>query len=133
MQIIRAKADPAYKPPFTSMVDCVKQSFAANGVRAPFQGLSATLLRNIPANSVYLGSFEVMKMRAAAHYNCTIPELPAWTVLSAASLGGIMYWVVIFPVDVIKSVRRRRPRCRQETPSAARGPPVLLSMMPAPL
>lgn len=103
VQIIRAKADAAYKPPFNNMLDCVKQTFAANGLRAPFQGLGATLIRNIPANAVYLGSFEVMKMRAAAHYNCTVPELPAWTVLTAAGLGGIAYWVVIFPVDVIKS------------------------------
>eukprot|EP00879_Flechtneria_rotunda_P030620 GHRR01033279.1.p1 GENE.GHRR01033279.1~~GHRR01033279.1.p1 ORF type:complete len:177 (-),score=13.54 GHRR01033279.1:25-555(-) len=30
-------------------------------------------------------------------------ELPAWAVLSSAGLGGIAYWLVIFPVDVIKS------------------------------
>ena len=30
-------------------------------------------------------------------------ELPAWVVVSAAGLGGLMYWVAIFPVDQIKS------------------------------
>lgn len=84
VQIIRAKADPTYKPPFTSMPDCIKQSFAANGFRAPFQGFGPTLLRNIPANSIYLGSFEVMKIEAAKSYKCSVPELPAWVVLSAA-------------------------------------------------
>jgi solute carrier family 25 carnitine/acylcarnitine transporter 20/29 len=103
VQIIRMKSDPAYKPPFTNMWDCVKQSFRANGLRAPFQGLGATLLRNIPANAVYLGSFEAMKMEAAKQYNCKVPELPAWVVLSSGALGGIAYWLVIFPVDVIKS------------------------------
>eukprot|EP00892_Ulva_mutabilis_P002063 jgi/Ulvmu1/11858/UM081_0016.1 len=103
VQIIRSKADPSYKPPFTSMPGCIKQSFAANGFRAPFQGLGPTLLRNIPANSIYLGSFEVMKIEAAKAYKCSVPELPAWVVLSAASLGGAMYWCAIYPVDVIKS------------------------------
>jgi solute carrier family 25 (mitochondrial carnitine/acylcarnitine transporter), member 20/29 len=103
VQIIKAKADPTYKPPFTNMVDCVKQSFAASGYRAPFQGLGATLLRNIPANSIYLGSFEVMKLQAAKELNCKVPELPAWIVLSAAGMGGVMYWCTIYPVDVIKS------------------------------
>lgn len=30
-------------------------------------------------------------------------ELPAYAVLSSAALGGIAYWLAIFPVDVIKS------------------------------
>jgi len=30
-------------------------------------------------------------------------DLPAWAVLSSAALGGIAYWLAIFPVDVIKS------------------------------
>lgn len=45
--------------PYTSVVDCVKQTLRISGVRGPFQGLSATLLRNAPANAIYLGSFEV--------------------------------------------------------------------------
>ncbi len=53
------------------MVDCVKQSIAANGpVRGPLQGFSATLLRNVPAAGVYFGTFEALKARpllARAH------------------------------------------------------------------
>jgi solute carrier family 25 (mitochondrial carnitine/acylcarnitine transporter), member 20/29 len=119
VQIIRSKANPDYKPPFTNMWDCVRRTFRANGLRAPFQGLSATLLRNIPANAVYLGSFEVMKMEAAKKYNCSVPELPAWVVLTSAGLGGIAYWVVIFPVDVIKSAMMTDviPRAERKYPT----------------
>lgn len=41
--------------------------------------------------------------------SCSLPfflqstELPAYAVLSSAALGGIAYWLAIFPVDVIKS------------------------------
>jgi solute carrier family 25 (mitochondrial carnitine/acylcarnitine transporter), member 20/29 len=85
------------------MPDCVRQTFRINGLRAPYQGLGATIVRNTPANSVYLGSFEVMKQEAAKRYNCKQSELPSYVVIGAAGLGGIMYWCLIFPIDVIKS------------------------------
>lgn len=85
------------------MPECVKQSFQHNGFRAPFQGLGATLVRNIPANAVYLGSFEIMKREAAASRGVHTKDLPAHIVMGAAGLGGILYWCVIYPVDVVKS------------------------------
>lgn len=104
VQVIRQRGDPNYVAPYTKVSDCVKQTLAANGARGPFQGLAATVLRNTPANSIYLGSFEVMKRYAAEHhYHCPTTELPAGVVLGAAGLGGLAYWAVIFPVDVVKS------------------------------
>jgi solute carrier family 25 carnitine/acylcarnitine transporter 20/29 len=74
VQILRSKADPSYKPPYTTVTECVKSTLKTSGVKGPFQGLGPTILRNTPANAVYLGSFEVMKkkiaeMKAAASAN----------------------------------------------------------------
>ena len=44
---------------FTSVSSAVKRTLQINGFKGPFQGLFATIVRNAPANSVYLGSFEV--------------------------------------------------------------------------
>ena len=85
------------------MGECVKQTFRFSGVRGPFQGLFTTMVRNVPANSVYLGSFEVLKKAAAEYKGCSVPELPAGYVLGSAGAGGIMYWCAIYPVDVCKS------------------------------
>eukprot|EP00879_Flechtneria_rotunda_P027784 GHRR01029781.1.p1 GENE.GHRR01029781.1~~GHRR01029781.1.p1 ORF type:complete len:291 (+),score=65.51 GHRR01029781.1:890-1762(+) len=104
VQIIRSKSDPNYVPPYTKVSQCVKATIRESGFKGPFQGLSATILRNTPANAVYLGTFEVLKGVAARKLGCkSNAELPAWAVLSSAGLGGIAYWLVIFPVDVIKS------------------------------
>ena len=103
VQIIRAKTVPDYVPPYTTVGACVRATLKENGFRGPFQGLGATLLRNTPANAVYLGTFEVLKRAAAERMGVPATELPAWTVLSAAGLGGICYWAVIFPVDCVKS------------------------------
>lgn len=74
-----------------------------SGFRGPFQGLGATLLRNTPANGIYLGNFEVLKRAAAGHYGCATTELPSPVIIASAGLGGFSYWAVIFPVDCIKS------------------------------
>jgi solute carrier family 25 carnitine/acylcarnitine transporter 20/29 len=104
VQIVRAKTDAAYKPPYTTVGACVRATLRENGFRGPFQGLGATILRNTPANAVYLGSFEVMKRAACERLGAASPaELPAWVVLGSAGLGGIAYWAFIFPVDSVKS------------------------------
>lgn len=103
VQIIRSRADPNYKPAYTTVFNCVKATLRNNGIRGPFQGLGPTLVRNAPANSVYLGSFEVMKGKMAERKGCKKTELPAPWVITAGGLGGILYWCAIYPVDVIKS------------------------------
>lgn len=52
---------------------------------------------------MYLGTFEVIKRAASARMGVEPSQLPAWTVLSAAGFGGILYWALIFPVDCVKS------------------------------
>lgn len=34
---------------------------------------------------------------------CTKAELPAPIVIGAGGFGGLLYWLAIYPVDVIKS------------------------------
>lgn len=48
---------------FTSVFQCVRETIRVNGIKGPFQGLGATILRNVPANSIYLGSFEYLKIK----------------------------------------------------------------------
>lgn len=40
---------------------------------------------------------QVLKNRAAAHYDCEIKDLPAAVVMAAGGTGGILYWLAIFP------------------------------------
>jgi solute carrier family 25 (mitochondrial carnitine/acylcarnitine transporter), member 20/29 len=103
VQILRSKSDPSYKPPYTTVTQCVKASLATSGFRGPFQGLGPTILRNTPANAIYLGSFEVMKKKMAEMNDCEVKDLSAPLVIGAGGFGGILYWLAIYPVDVIKS------------------------------
>ena len=55
---------------FTTVSGAVRSALTNNGIRGPFQGLGPTILRNTPANSIYLGSFEVLKQQFAEYKGC---------------------------------------------------------------
>jgi hypothetical protein len=59
------------------------------------QGLSATILRNTPANAVYLGNFEMMKRAYCNQYNVAPDKIPGWVVLCAA--GGCILMLMLTP------------------------------------
>jgi len=101
VQSIKAASNPGLKQP--NMMETVKSSIQYNGIRGPFQGLSATLLRNIPANAVYFGSFECFKGMACKQYNCKTSDLSVGALFSMGGLAGSLYWALLFPADVIKS------------------------------
>ena len=35
--------------------------------------------------------------------DCRPKDLPGWMTVTAAGIGGLMYWVAIYPLDQIKS------------------------------
>ncbi len=53
------------------------------------QGLGPTILRNTPANAVYLGNFEMLKQAYCRTYNVSQAEIPGWVVLCSA---GAAVW-----------------------------------------
>ena len=103
--VIKQRQDPHYKAPFSpvTVLGAVSESIRSNGLRGPFQGLSATIARNVPANAVYLGNFEVFKASYCKAYGIQSHEIPSSVVLCCAGTGGITYWLACFPIDQIKS------------------------------
>lgn len=100
-QLVRMRRDPNYVPQYRSIFHCMAESVRHNGVRGPYQGLSATLCRNVPAGSLYFGVFEYLKSKFGER-NGTGHPTNGQIILSGA-MGGMLYWTTIYPVDVIKS------------------------------
>lgn len=100
-QLVMSKVDPSYKPEFKSMAQCVSRSVQLNGVRGPFQGLSPTLMRNLPAAALYFGTFENAKLAFSRRSGAAEPQF--YETMASAGGAGFMYWVVFYPTDVIKS------------------------------
>ena len=100
-QIVQAKQNPNYVPPYKTVGECVKASFKHNGIRGPYQAFGATLIRNLPAGAIYFGVFENTKNYLAKKHEDGKPR--DWEIMFAGGLGGFFYWSLFYPVDVIKS------------------------------
>jgi len=90
------------KSRYAGFIDCAKQIATNHGIRGIYQGLQATLIRDIPANSLYFGVYELAR-RGLVKQGQRVEDLPAWKVLLAGGLGGMAFWAFTYPTDVVKS------------------------------
>lgn len=67
-----------------------KQILAKDIYSQPFKGLHLTLLREVPANIIYFGSYNYMRNNK---YN----------VLTSGGIAGFLSWLITYPIDVIKT------------------------------
>jgi solute carrier family 25 carnitine/acylcarnitine transporter 20/29 len=87
---------------YNSTTDCFKQVITKYGVKGMYQGLSATMFREIPAYAIYFGVYEtLMKHQTPKHGKRE--NIPNLNVCFNGGLAGLLLWIGTFPQDVIKS------------------------------
>jgi solute carrier family 25 (mitochondrial carnitine/acylcarnitine transporter), member 20/29 len=111
------------------LVAATRALLDAGGARLLFRGTAATLLRDGPVYGAYFLTYEWFKQyfallaaagargeadgaRAAAARaqldawamltNTAVP-VPAWSMLAAGAVAGVLSWLLALPVDVVKS------------------------------
>jgi solute carrier family 25 ornithine transporter 2/15 len=87
-----------YKGP----LDCAMQILRAEGIQGLYRGLSSTLLRELPGNFAMFGGYECVKWLLCPEGTNPDDMSVARLVVSGA-LGGASFWIVAYPLDVIKS------------------------------
>ena len=102
IQIFEARLNPKAIPAFTTFRGCVEHIIKTDGVRALFQGSSATILRNVPANALFFPINEIVKQKLALNANCTIADLSISEKLVAGASAGLGYWILTYPLDAVK-------------------------------
>jgi len=103
VQIIRAKTIPDYSPVGTTMVGIAKHIIKTNGYLGLYKGFIPHIMRNIPAGSVHLGTFEAVRIWMAKRNNIHTSQLKIYHNFIAGAIGGLLYWVLFYPLDVVKS------------------------------
>ncbi|GAM22818.1 hypothetical protein SAMD00019534_059930 [Acytostelium subglobosum LB1] len=87
---------------YTGLVDCASKIYKARGIQGIYMGLVPTMARNVPANAAYFGAYELAR-RMLLDDGQKLSQLPAWKVMLAGGIGGMSYWTLTYPIDVIKS------------------------------
>mmetsp|Transcript_15150 Transcript_15150/g.21145 ORF Transcript_15150/g.21145 Transcript_15150/m.21145 type:complete len:299 (+) Transcript_15150:86-982(+) len=87
---------------YNGLYDCAKKIFQEGGIRGVYQGLQATMIRDIPATAAYFGAYELAR-KGMKGPNEDLDKMAAWKILIAGGIGGMAYWASTFPLDVVKS------------------------------
>jgi len=115
---------------YKSSIDCAAKVVKNQGLFTLFRGYDAAVLRNIPGTVLYFYSYEKIKYFLAnfespakdlqplsnirQHPVATTPsivkssvqkqpELSPLSILTAGGLAGMLFWIAIFPLDVVKT------------------------------
>lgn len=89
-------------PKYNGLYDCARKIFQEGGVRGVYQGLQATMIRDIPATAAYFGAYELARKGLKGEHE-DLNKMSAWKILMAGGIGGMAYWASTFPFDVVKS------------------------------
>jgi solute carrier family 25 carnitine/acylcarnitine transporter 20/29 len=93
-------AAPAHK--YDGSLDVAKQIYCREGgVFGFFKGLSPTFLREVFGNAAYFGSYQGTKQLLSR--GGTGENLSTGSLLVAGGVAGAMFWLLVYPADVIKS------------------------------
>jgi solute carrier family 25 carnitine/acylcarnitine transporter 20/29 len=102
--------------------ECVRHTINKYGFFSLWRGLTGTIIRNIPANSLYFpGSthycsvfiflmcfllllvYEIAKDSFAKYEGIKTSEITLGTKLTSGACAGLAYWVCTYPLDVVKA------------------------------
>ncbi|CCH41860.1 Mitochondrial carnitine carrier [Wickerhamomyces ciferrii] len=86
-----------------SMISAVKRILATGGIRSLFKGSFATLARDGPGSALYFATYEVAKKELTKLTGAKNGELSLTAVSTAGGLAGVSMWLVVFPIDTIKT------------------------------
>ena len=102
------------KKQYKGVVDCANQLYKANGMKGLYKGTALTLMRDIPANIVYFGIYQIVKDSMTAKAGIAGPS-PLFA-LTAGAMAGIAFW----PVSTNACICNQRHHCRLGALSDAR-------------
>jgi solute carrier family 25 carnitine/acylcarnitine transporter 20/29 len=80
-----------------------KHIIKQEGIAGLFRGTSATLWRDVPGTGIWFAAYEAIRRGFAAQAGCKPSEIGSFKTLIAGGSTGLIMWLCVFPIDVVKS------------------------------
>jgi solute carrier family 25 carnitine/acylcarnitine transporter 20/29 len=101
---------------YDNFIGCVRYLSHTQGIRSLFQGFCATTIRNVPANALFFPVNEIVANLCATQQGLdNSSQLAVSWRLVAGACAGLSYWVLTYPLDVIKARVMAAPLERRTT------------------
>jgi len=96
-----ARGLPAPPAEYASTLDCAKQVLTRRGLSGVLQGIAPTIVRNMIGVGSYFVFYEITRRWFTNDYE---RQPTSMEVLVAGGAGGFAYWMLCYPVDVVKTM-----------------------------
>uniref|UniRef100_A0A3P9PGH8 Solute carrier family 25 member 15 n=1 Tax=Poecilia reticulata TaxID=8081 RepID=A0A3P9PGH8_POERE len=81
----------------------VKTVLRTNGPLGFYQGLTSTIVREIPGYFCFFGAYEVCRTTFAHHMGTDKDSIGILPLMFSGGFGGACLWLVVYPIDCVKS------------------------------
>ena len=110
MQVEHLK--PVAERQYAGVVDVARQMVRKEGFGSLYAGFSATVLREGPGTAAWFVTYNAL-VRAMLKEGQSRADLPAHKLVAAGGFGGMAYWALLYPVDVVKTKMQLCPQHRR--------------------
>jgi len=90
VEILRSKSGSS--PRYRHVFHAGKVIIQNNGIRGAFQGMGATIARDVPDFAVYFGFYELCRTYFINKHKCDVTDLTVTQLLTSGSVAGFLYW-----------------------------------------
>ncbi|KAM9318103.1 solute carrier family 25 member 15a [Pholidichthys leucotaenia] len=81
----------------------VKTVLKTNGPLGFYQGLTSTIVREIPGYFCFFGAYELCRSTFAQHMGTDKDGIGILPLMFSGGFGGACLWLVVYPIDCVKS------------------------------
>ena len=89
---------------YSGPVDCLMKTVQQEGLQGLWRGNLSCLAREMPGNAAWFGAYDFLMRRVQAKYTIEKREdVPLMYSAMSGSVAGVMYWLIPYPADTVKS------------------------------
>ncbi|KAA8594012.1 hypothetical protein FQN60_004846 [Etheostoma spectabile] len=90
---------------FSSMAICPTELTVVktDGPLGFYQGLTSTMVREIPGYFCFFGAYEMCRSKFAQHMGTDKDSIGVLPLMFSGGFGGACLWLMVYPIDCVKS------------------------------